>query len=142
MKDDQNTILLDLKTQYENETETSFNDSPTGLFNHGFFQISLEREIKRANRYGASFSLALIDIDSFSDLNRRQSHLHGDRTLKTLARITLENIRETDIAARYSSDVLSVMMINSDKDQAVAAMERIRQAFEEATGFWKPIPSL
>jgi hypothetical protein len=40
MEEDQNAILLDLKTQYENETETSFIDSPTGLFNHGFRRVS------------------------------------------------------------------------------------------------------
>ena len=35
---------------YEKETGASFTDSLTGLFNHGFFQISLEREIKRYER--------------------------------------------------------------------------------------------
>ena len=94
MIEDQTTNLLDLKTQYASETETSFIDSPTGLYNHGFFQLYLEREIKRSDRYGASFSLAFIDIDSFSDLNRRKSHLYGDRMLKTLASLIVENIRD------------------------------------------------
>ncbi len=131
MSNEKNETLMDPKTQYENETGSSFIDSLTGLFNHGFFQISLDREIMRSNRYGTSFSLAFIDIDSFSDLNRRKTHLHGDRTIKTLANLTLENIRESDIAARYTNDMLSVMMINSGKEQAVPTLERIRQKFEE-----------
>ncbi len=131
MADNQNSSISDLKTRYEKETEISFTDCLTGLFNHGFFQLFLDREIKRSNRYGTCFALAFIDIDSFSDLNRRLGHFYGERVLKTLADIILSNIRETDIAARYSGDTLAVMVIRSNIDHAFEALERIRQAFED-----------
>jgi len=107
-----------------------FIDGPTGLFSHGFFQISLEREIKRSQRYGSSFTLALIDIDLFSSFNRLQGYQYGDKMLKKLGDLILENIRETDLAARYSGDVISVIMVNSKTESGMDAMERIRQAFE------------
>ena len=53
-----------LKVNYEKETGAPFTDSLTGLFNHGFFQISLNREVKRSERHGPPLALALIDIDS------------------------------------------------------------------------------
>ena len=131
MEENQSAILLDLKNQYENEIETSFLDSPTGLFNHGFFQISVDREMKRAKRDSSSFTLSLIDIDSFSFYNRRQGYLHGDRMLKNLGDLIMENIREADLAARYSGDVIAVMMVNSGIESATVPMERIRHSFEE-----------
>ena len=58
-----------LAEQYKNEIGTPFTDSLTGLYNNGFFQITLEYELKRYDRYGNGFSIALIDVDSFSHFN-------------------------------------------------------------------------
>ena len=68
-----NRELMDvaLEELYKIETGAPFTDSLTGLFNHGFFQITLEREVKRSERHGEPFSLALIDIYSIALLNNR-----------------------------------------------------------------------
>ncbi len=112
-------------------TDSPFKDSLTGLFNHGFFQISLEMEVKRSRRYGGPFTLALLDIDSFNGYNRKHGHGKGDWLLKEMARIIRESIRKVDLAARYSGDVFALVLTNSSVEQALALMERIRQA---ATG--------
>jgi len=130
MKESKKIIDSEHIAQYEREAGVPFIDGPTGLFSHGFFQISLEREIKRSQRYGSSFTLALIDIDLFSSFNRLQGYQYGDKMLKKLGDLILENIRETDLAARYSGDVISVIMVNSKTESGMDAMERIRQAFE------------
>jgi len=127
-------VEMSLKSQYQSEAEVSFVDSLTGLFNHGFFQMSLGREIDRSRRYGVPFNLILVDIDSFSDFNKRRSHLQGDRILSELAYIIKNNIRVTDLAARFSGDVIAVIMINALTESAVVLGERIRQGFEEQTG--------
>ena len=67
-----------LTAAYQTVTESPFVDSLTGLFNHGFFQINLEREIDRCKRDSVTFSLALIDVDGFSMFNKRCGHLTGD----------------------------------------------------------------
>ena len=60
-----------LIVQYEKETGASFRDNLTGLFNHGFFQISLDLELKRFTRHNESFTLGLIDVDSFYEYNKK-----------------------------------------------------------------------
>ena len=122
---------LALEEQYIRQTGASFTDSLTGLFNHGFFQITLEREVKRCERHGKDFSLALIDIDSFALYNKRRGSVEGDRVLRKISSLTMENIREADFAARYSGDVFAIILIQSNAEQSFLAAERIRHAVEK-----------
>ena len=123
-----------VQAQYEKEINSPFKDSLSGLFNHGLFQIALDKEVKRAERHGESFALALIDIDSFSAFNRHYGHMQGDRILKKVAAIIQDNIRQADLAARYSGDVFAVILIKSNIQSALIAGERIRQAVEMSGG--------
>ena len=87
-----------LTTLYEETTGTSFQDGLTGLFNHGFFQLILDREIKRSERQGKPFTLALIDVGRFSRYNLKHGYPSGDRLLKEVAVLLTENIRTIDWA--------------------------------------------
>lgn len=123
---------IQLQEDYQKEIHAPFTDSLTGLYTHGFFQVSLDREIKRSRRYGLAFTIGLIDIDFFSAYNKRLGHLQGDRMLKDLAGLILQKVRKADLAARYSGDVFTVIFINSDAQSAREAAERIRQSVEKA----------
>lgn len=76
---------------YEEQTQASFMDNLTGLFNHGIFQILLDEAINRAQRYGDLFTLAFIDIDSFSSYNKQHDPVMGDQMLKQVAKIKGKN---------------------------------------------------
>ncbi|MDY6971151.1 MAG: diguanylate cyclase [Thermodesulfobacteriota bacterium] len=119
-----------LSVDYEKEIGSPFTDSLTGLFNHGFFQISLMREIKRSERHGPPLALALIDIDFFALFNKHHGAVCGDRVLKKIAGLIMKNLRQVDLAARYSGDVLAVILANADTHSALEAVERIRQSVE------------
>jgi cyclic di-GMP phosphodiesterase len=119
------------ESDYKKETGADYSDTLTGLFNHGFFQIYLEREIRRYERYGTAFALALIDIDSFFFYNHRHGPLKGDRMLKEVSEIIKENIRKTDLAARYAGDVFAVILTESDTKTAVKPIDRIREWVEK-----------
>lgn len=120
-----------LITIYEKETGAHYTDSLTGLLNHGFFEMVLNREFKRSERYAEPFTLSLIDVDSFNHYNRRHSSVAGDRVLKEIAGLIIKNIRQIDLAARYSGDVLEVVFIKSNIQSALLPLERIRQAVEK-----------
>jgi len=120
-----------LQKKYMQETDAPFTDSLTGLFNHGFFQISLEREFNRAQRYGCPFILALIDIDSFAIFNKQYGAARGDQLLREIAGVIKGNIRRSDIAARFSGDTFAVILIRSEARYGTAVLERIREAAEK-----------
>ena len=115
---------------YEEEVGSPFNDSLTGLYNHGLFQILLERELQRFERRGDRTTLAMIDIDWFSVINRRRGHQQGDRILKEVAQQIQANIRQMDVACRYANDQFVVLYIDSNLDSAMHAAERIRHSVE------------
>ena len=121
----------ELAAFYQEETGALSTDSLTGLFNHGFFAMALDRELKRCERYAEPFTLAMIDVDSFSRYNKRRSALAGDRVLKEMAELVNQNIRQIDLAARYAGDVLVVVFIKSSAHTAMVPLERIRKAVEE-----------
>jgi putative two-component system response regulator len=125
---------VNLKTDYENETEASITDGLTGLFNHGFFQLALDSEVKRSRRYGAPFTLALIDIDSFASYNRHYGPAKGDRIIKEIAKIVKNNVREVDIAARYSGDVFAIILTQCKSGEAAGILERIRESVAMLAG--------
>lgn len=118
----------EIAADYEKEAGTCFIDNLTGLFNHGFFQISLEREIKRSERHRTSFTLALIDVDSFSSYNRSFGSAKGDKVLQLIAETVKDNIRESDLAARYSGDIIAAILVNCDAEYAIQTFDRIRKA--------------
>ncbi len=124
----------ELITIYEKETGAQYTDGLTGLLNHGFFEMAFSREFKRSERFGEPFALALIDVDSFSHYNKRLSAAAGDRILREIAELILINIRQIDLAARYSGDVLAVVFIKSNTQSASVALERMRQAIEKKYG--------
>lgn len=115
-----------LLNDYEQKTHASFRDSLTGLFNHGIFQTLIEEEIKRSQRYGDPFSLALIDIDSFSVYNKRNSPASGDQALRKVAGIIRDNLRNPDMASRFSEDIFALVLPKSPIQEAYIAIERIR----------------
>lgn len=119
-----------LKLHYERQTLSSYTDGLTGLYNHGFFQTVLDHEFRRFRRFGAPFTLAMIDLDAFSVYNERHGPVAGDRTLKEVAQAIRQSIREVDFAARYGGDVFAVLLIGIDAQAAQAAAERIRLAAE------------
>ncbi len=126
-------MLLDfnLAKDYEEQTRGRFTDSLTGLYNYGFFRILIDREVKLSERHGGAFTLALINIDSFDRYNRRYGTLKGDQELNQIANIVLDNIRQTDLAARYEGDTLAVMLTKANTESAFDVMERIRQTIEK-----------
>jgi putative two-component system response regulator len=122
---------IQLRKKYELVTGSPFLDSLTGLYNHGFFQVALSREIERCKRFGEPLSLAMIGIDCFASYNRQHDPISADHILKKIAGVILNNIRQVDLAARYNGDLFTVVFIKSEAKPAVKAAERIRTAVAE-----------
>jgi putative two-component system response regulator len=118
-------MTQNIEEQYKKEINAPFEDSLTGLFNFGFFQLSLNREIHRSNRYGKPFTLAFIDIDNFTEYNQQHGSLKADLMLKEIGRIIKKNIRQTDLAARKANDEFAVIQVECNPEDAAVTMERI-----------------
>jgi predicted signal transduction protein with EAL and GGDEF domain len=68
-------------------------DELTGLNNRYIFMPILEAEFGRTRRHKRPFSLAMLDIDSFKDINDTRGHMFGDKVLKELAHFMQSEVR-------------------------------------------------
>jgi diguanylate cyclase (GGDEF)-like protein len=82
----------------------------TGLHNRRSFETVADLEIKRQQRYGGVFSLAVIDLDGFKRLNDSKGHHAGDSALQILADVLREHIRQSDTIARIGGDEFAILM--------------------------------
>jgi putative two-component system response regulator len=119
---------------YQEITKSEFTDSLTGLVNHGFFQLTFDREIKRAIRHGEPFTFGLVDVDSFSRCNEKYGHAEADRILIKVAELVKTSIRDTDLASRFSGDVFALLLVDTEASMAHVVGERIRSAVENHFG--------
>ncbi len=116
-----------LHVNYETALQYAITDRRTGLYNHGYFEHSLETEIKRAMRQSHPVSLMMIDLDNFKDYNDALGHLAGDAILKEIGRLIKNNIREVDLAARYGGEEFAIILPYTPPSGAVVSAERLRQ---------------
>jgi diguanylate cyclase (GGDEF)-like protein len=111
--------------------ELAITDPLTGLYNRRHFEDILRAEIGRIQRYGGHCALAMIDLDFFKNYNDTLGHLAGDALLRELAALLRGQMRVSDVLARYGGEEFALIMINTPKDEAQAAMERLRTLVEE-----------
>ncbi len=90
-----------------------YRDDLTGCYNRRYMYHWIENETKRANRFDTKFSLMLLDIDDFRNINNDFGHLEGDRVLVKFAEFLRTNVREVDSVVRYGGDEFIVLMPNS-----------------------------
>ena len=106
-------------------------DALTGLRSKRHLTDELAREFSRARRYNRKFSILMIDIDHFKQVNDQYGHQVGDVTLRAVASNLLACLHSDDLAARYGGEELVVVLLETKLEDAVATAERIRQAISE-----------
>jgi diguanylate cyclase (GGDEF)-like protein len=103
-------------------------DALTGLLNRRSFETALQAEINRQKRYGGSFSLAVLDLDKFKQLNDSQGHQGGDTALQRVASLLQGGSRNTDTVFRLGGDEFAILMPHTGKDDGVTHCESLRKA--------------
>jgi diguanylate cyclase (GGDEF)-like protein/excisionase family DNA binding protein len=99
-------------------------DGLTGLLNHATFEEWLERIV----RDGAPFSLIMLDLDNFRDVNNTLGHQAGDELLRGIASGLVRAGRDTDLVFRYGGDEFAFLLPHTDGAGALLAAERARKA--------------
>jgi diguanylate cyclase (GGDEF)-like protein len=113
-----------------NLAELAITDPLTGLFNRRHFEDILRDEVARVRRYGGHCALAMLDLDFFKSYNDTLGHLAGDDLLRDLGQMLRRHMRMTDVLARYGGEEFGLIMVNTPKEVAIAAMERLRGLVE------------
>ncbi|MBI4168832.1 MAG: sensor domain-containing diguanylate cyclase [Acidobacteria bacterium] len=102
-------------------------DQLTRLYLRDFFFRKLEEEQVRTRRYGSTFTVLMLDLDSFKEINDRLGHLAGDRYLQRLGEVIRETMRAADVPCRYGGEEFCILLPETDLTGATRIAERIRR---------------
>lgn len=116
---------------FEHQYKLATTDGLTELYNHRYFQEQMIMQAANAKRYNSNFSLILIDIDFFKKFNDIYGHQSGDAVLRQVAQKLKKNVRSTDIVCRYGGEEMSIILPNTDRDEAIITAQKICQMVAE-----------
>ena len=125
---DQLAVAITNGRLFKRTQTQALTDSLTGLYNHGYFQDHLEREIKLADRNNQQVSLILLDLDHLKRINDTYGHRAGDMCLVHVARIMQGTIREVDTCARYGGEEFVIILPQCGRQDSISVAERLREA--------------
>ena len=106
-------------------------DGLTDLYNHRYFQETLKQQMEMSKRYGTNVSLIIIDIDFFKKFNDTFGHQAGDAVLRQVAQVLKKNVRTSDVVCRYGGEEMSIILPNTNNEEARINAERICKAVAE-----------
>ena len=119
-----------IETERSQFRRMSLFDGLTGLYNRRAFDDTLQKLWREARETGSPLGIVMMDVDKFKVYNDSCGHQAGDTCLREVAGAVAKAVRTHDVAARYGGEEFVVILPDTDKAQACAAAERIREAVE------------
>jgi diguanylate cyclase (GGDEF)-like protein len=126
LKDILNLHLTNV-SQYQDARVASLTDTLTKVGSRRYFEDMLDNECSRTDRYGRPFSVAIVDVDNFKELNDKFGHVAGDFALKQLAECMKNQKRNSDTVARFGGDEFVVILPETKAQDAITMLERIQK---------------
>lgn len=108
-------------------------DFLTGIHNLRTFYELAGQEFRRFGRNGDEFSLIVIDLDYFKEINDNLGHAAGDEALRQFVSVVQANLREQDIFARAGGDEFRILLPDTQPTGAALVAERIRREVNQLT---------
>lgn len=133
-KDQSDLESVSKKLQIANKKleNASYTDSLTNLYNRRYFNIVLDREIKRAKRAKSEITFMMLDVDFFKQYNDTYGHIEGDKALILVAK-SLRSVlqRPGDFVFRLGGEEFGVFLTDTGAQDAQALASKICHSLEE-----------
>ncbi|CAM4381723.1 diguanylate cyclase [Paenibacillus tarimensis] len=126
-------LIIKLQRKFEKKrwiNQSLFIDELTGAYNRKYLSdhyAKLQLEYERSKKH---FSLAVLDLDHFKQINDAHGHLMGDYVLSQFAEYMKANMRPTDVFTRYGGEEFVLLLDQTGGTEAMQIVERLRKGFE------------
>ncbi|MDQ4041604.1 MAG: GGDEF domain-containing protein [Actinomycetota bacterium] len=121
---------MDLVEEEHEASTLARRDPLTGLGNRRAFDETLERVVSGARSIDRPLTLVIADIEDFKRVNDVHGHLAGDRCLREVAAAIARSVRPSDDVFRWGGDEFAVLLPATDRERALAVVDRIAAAVE------------
>lgn len=122
--------VLEAKRLMEHLRENALRDAMTGLHNRRFLEEYVSTLVAGSQRRKVPFSVLMLDLDFFKQVNDAYGHEAGDKVIKTLADILQRNVRSSDMAVRYGGEEFLLVLVDTGAEAALKVAEKIRAEVE------------
>jgi len=129
--------VTEKKVMYEKIQELSIRDPLTNMYNRRYIFERLEIIVMEFLREHKNFTVSIIDIDYFKNVNDRYGHQAGDLILAEFAGIISSNLRPYDLPGRYGGEEFIIISKNAGKVQTGSKIERILDIVRNKKFFYK-----
>lgn len=128
---DQSALSVNNAIQFQHMSQQAYTDSLTGLPNRRAFDLRLEEETLRSSRYRHLFSLVMLDVNGFKEVNDTYGHPVGDRILQHVTGCLRVQLRETDFFARFGGDEFAIILPETEFNIANHLVLRLQSTVED-----------
>ncbi|HYN15081.1 MAG TPA: diguanylate cyclase [Terriglobales bacterium] len=115
---------------FDRVRQLAYLDGVTGIFNRRYFELRIAEEIARSSRHGLTFSVIMVDIDHFKQLNDEFGHLLGDEVLRQVSAILSQQLRKSDVLSRYGGEEFAIITPETGLESALAVSDKLRRVVE------------
>lgn len=128
--------IIDISDRIENEKrilELSNRDALTNLYNRRYIYDSVEEIIADYKENDELFSVAIVDIDNFKDINDQYGHQVGDCVLVEFSNKIQEHLRDYDVLGRYGGEEFIILLNHADIKKGKKVLNRILDVIRDTT---------
>ncbi len=122
--------LLRLKHSQLRFKRMATRDGLTGILNHQHFINESERQLRHLERKSGQASLLWMDLDHFKQINDTHGHAAGDAVLRHIVKVCNDHLRPGDLFGRLGGEEFGILLLECERDHAIAIADRIRLAIE------------
>lgn len=126
----QAAIAVENADLYARLKQEAVTDGLTGIANYRSLMQTLRGEMRRARRYGHTVAFVMADVDHLKYYNERFGHIAGSAVLAEVARLLVQNCRDTDVVGKYGGDEFAIILPQTGLQGAAAVADRMRVAIE------------
>ena len=126
-----NRTLNELTREREQLEALALLDSCTGLYNRNAFDQFSPKELSNAERNNSPFSLAVLDLDNFKQVNDNHGHDIGDKVLAAVGQWLKKTLRQGDMIYRWGGEEFVMLLSNCTPENAVTVIEKQRVRFNK-----------
>jgi len=130
---DISNMASSLETINQKLNDAARTDGLTGILNRRACDEILDQHFSSSLRYDLIFSIILLDIDHFKQINDEHGHEAGDIAIKSIATICQQQVRDCDFVFRHGGEEFLILLPNTDKNDSIVAAERIRTKIQNTT---------
>ena len=124
-------LQIEMLEYIRNSREAVDRDYMSGAYNRHYFFNEAKNYYEKTLVDKESFILSMIDIDNLKEVNDKYGQDAGDAVIKKAAKILQDNVKGSDVVARFTGGEFGVLIKDINVDSAEATVEKLRYKVEE-----------